>query len=81
MNEELWIRYAIIGKDSVFSYVPIQLADNGQIILNDAMYDLVESPLYMEAIELGFPALVDSGEYYNPETRLYLQFHEGEPIE
>lgn len=69
------INYAILGRDTVYSTVPVVVSDT-DISLEDAMYDLADSPLYQEAIFLVFPVLLKDGEYFNPKTRLYMRLEE-----
>ena len=71
-----YIQYAIIGQDKVYSQVPIDLTNDGHIVLCDAMYDIADTPLYIEAINYGLPAIVDSGEYFNMKTGLYMTWAE-----
>ena len=69
------IIYARLGIDTEYSSVPVDIRE-GEIVLADAMYDLTDTPLYMEAVYLGFPVLLGLEDYFNPVTRLYMRLEE-----
>jgi len=71
-----FIEYAILGKDSEYSRVPVTITEKGEIRLDDAMYDFADYPLYMEAIYLGFPELQKGRDYFSEGTRLFMRLED-----
>ena len=71
-----YIEYAILGKDDEWSKAPVTITAKGEIRLDDAMYDLADYPLYMEAIYLGFPELEKGSEYFSKSTRLFMRLED-----
>ena len=78
-----YIRYAVIGKDTEFSFVPV-IVGLERFDLCDACYDLADTPLYDEFCLLGLPhlfkqfALNGYGEYFNHVTGLMMAYQPGE---
>ena len=78
-----YIRYAVIGKDTEFSFVPV-IVGLERFDLCDACYDLADTPLEAEFCLLGLPklfkdfAICGYGEYYNPVTGLLMAYEPGE---
>jgi len=78
-----FLRYAVIGQDTEFSFSPVDLGADG-FILCDALYDLHGSTLEREFVLLAMPKAFAEyqktgwGEYWNSKTGLLVEFQPGE---
>ena len=80
-----YIRYGIVGVDSLWSFVPVQIREDGTIAMHDATYDLADTPLFEEFrhyvlsdLEKQLRAGSDWAEYFNEKTGLMAIFAPGE---
>ena len=80
-----YLRYAVIGKDSEYSFAPVDLGESG-FILCDGLYDICDTPYNEEMCRLAMPQVFKDfmrapygyGEYWNPVTGLLVEYQPGE---
>ncbi len=78
-----YLRYCIVGKDTEFSFSPVDVGKNG-FILCDGLYDICDSPYQQEFCRLAMPEVFKQyknmayGEYFNSKTGLLVEFQPGE---
>jgi hypothetical protein len=78
-----YLRYCVVGKDKVFSWVPVKVGQN-QFILEDGLYDICDTPYQDEMCRIAMPVVYAEfkahayGEYFNPVTGLLVEYQPGE---
>ncbi len=76
-KQAIGIQYAIIGKQPDWSLCPATLHSDGEVTLDDAPYDLDETPQHMEMFTLVLEFFSDESRrdhhYFNQDSMLFAQ--------